>query len=64
MIRGESVVLRALAPEDAQRCYRWINDPEVTKFMNMRFPLSLAAEEKWVAQERDPMKGPPWAWRC
>lgn len=56
MIRGEKIVLRALEPEDAELCHRWMNDPEVTTFMGMRFPVSLPQERKWVEQERDPMQ--------
>jgi RimJ/RimL family protein N-acetyltransferase len=56
MIRGEKVVLRALEATDAERCHAWINDPEVTQFLHMRYPVSLMAEEKWVSQERDPLK--------
>ena len=56
MIVGERVVLRALEPEDAERCKRWINDPEVTHGLMARFPLSLAQERRWVEQERDPTR--------
>lgn len=54
MIYGEKVRLRAPEPTDAERFYRWINDPAVTHHLGMRFPLSLAAERKWAEQERDP----------
>jgi RimJ/RimL family protein N-acetyltransferase len=56
MIRGEKVVLRALEATDAERCHAWINDPEVTQFLTMRFPVSLLAEERWASRERDPLK--------
>lgn len=56
MIRGEKVLLRAVEEGDAERCHRWINDPEVTQFMSMRFPMSLLQERKWVERERDPNK--------
>lgn len=56
MIRGEKVLLRAIEPEDAERCHRWINDAEVVGFLGMRFPISLLAEKKWVEQDRDPSK--------
>jgi RimJ/RimL family protein N-acetyltransferase len=53
MIRGENLDLRAIEPEDTERCHRWINDPEVTRTLGMRYPLTLAAERRWVEQERD-----------
>jgi len=56
MISGEKVVLRALEPEDAELGHRWMNDPEVTRFLSMRFPLSMLQERKWAEQERDPMR--------
>lgn len=46
---GKLVRLRALEPEDADRAYRWINDPEVTQFLMARYPFSLAAEKDWAA---------------
>ena len=56
MILGEKVRMRAFEPEDAELCHRWMNDPEVIRFMSMRKPLSLPQERQWVEQERDPMK--------
>ncbi len=54
MIRGEKIVLRAIEAADAERCHQWMNDPEVTRFLAMRFPLSMGQEQKWVERERDP----------
>jgi len=53
MIKGDKLALRAIEPEDAQRCHRWINDPEVTQFLTMRFPISMLAERKWTEREQD-----------
>jgi RimJ/RimL family protein N-acetyltransferase len=56
MIRGAKIALRALEPTDAEHCHRWINDPEVTQTLGMGYPLSLAQEQEWVTQKRDPAK--------
>ena len=49
MLEGELVRLRALEPDDLERCYRWMNDPEVTRFIEGgRYPLSMAQEREWL----------------
>ena len=48
MIEGKLVRLRAREPGDAERAYRWINDPEVARFLVVRYPQSLAAERAWI----------------
>ncbi len=50
MIEGKLVNLRALEMSDLDRNYRWMNDREVTEHLNMRYPLSLAAEENWIRE--------------
>ncbi|MBI2723894.1 MAG: GNAT family N-acetyltransferase [Chloroflexi bacterium] len=47
MIEGTHVNLRPPEPGDAERGHRWINDAEVTRYLNMRYGASLAAEEIW-----------------
>jgi RimJ/RimL family protein N-acetyltransferase len=47
MILGTKTRLRALERVDLPHFVRWINDPEVRRFMVMRYPLSMAAEEQW-----------------
>jgi len=55
MIEGTLVNLRAREASDVERAYRWINDGEVTRFLTMRYPISLAAEEAWMqAQTSSP----------
>jgi RimJ/RimL family protein N-acetyltransferase len=49
MIRGTKTRLRALEQEDLPRCVRWFNDPELRRFLVMRYPLSMAEEERWWA---------------
>ena len=37
MIAGEHVILRAFDREDAERCYRWMNDPNIVRTLNARY---------------------------
>ena len=49
MLEGELVRLRAPEPDDLDRCHRWMNDPEVTRFLEGgRYPLSMAHEREWL----------------
>lgn len=47
-LTGTAVVLRALEREDAPRLQLWINDPEVTRTLQVHRPMSLAAEEGFI----------------
>jgi RimJ/RimL family protein N-acetyltransferase len=47
---GRRVRLRALEETDLERCYQWINDPEVTQHLMARFPISVHDERKWLLQ--------------
>jgi RimJ/RimL family protein N-acetyltransferase len=49
MIEGTKTRLRALEKEDLPRCVRWFNDPDLRRFLNMRYPLSMTEEEQWWA---------------
>ncbi len=44
---GKRLYLRPVAKEDLPRITRWINDPEVTHYLKVSFPLPLEAEEQW-----------------
>lgn len=50
MLEGKMVRLRALEPADLERCYRWVNDGEVTHYLSLRYPLSMADEERWLRE--------------
>lgn len=50
MIVGQKVRLRALEESDLERCYRWVNDPEVTEHLTLRFPMSTQQERQWLLQ--------------
>jgi diamine N-acetyltransferase len=47
MLIGNRVRLRAAERDDLPTFVRWFNDPEVTHFLAMYAPLSLAMEERW-----------------
>lgn len=46
---GERVYLRPLELEDLDRCFRWIMDPEVNRYLlGPRLPLNRLREEEWL----------------
>jgi len=47
---GETVYLRAVEREDAPVFLPWANDFDVTRHMLLHRPMSLAAEEAWIAR--------------
>ena len=50
MIYGERVRLRHVERDDLPHFVEWLNDPEVTRGLSMRIPLSSDEEESWYAQ--------------
>ncbi|KDN17933.1 GNAT family N-acetyltransferase [Amycolatopsis rifamycinica] len=46
MLEGELVRLRALEPEDADKIYGWVHDPEVGRWMVNDYPRSRAQIRK------------------
>lgn len=53
MLEGKSVVLRALEPADLERAYKWMNDPEVRRYVAMRYPVARVDEQAWL-RDRPP----------
>lgn len=51
MILGQKVRLRAIEREDIPRFVRWLNDPEVLRYLTMYMPMSMAEEEKWFERQ-------------
>jgi [ribosomal protein S5]-alanine N-acetyltransferase len=48
-IIGEKVYLRTIEPSDLERCLKWINDPEVTRFLASESMLfNSIREEDWI----------------
>jgi len=50
MIKGKKIVLRALEKNDLRRCWKWINNSEVTRDMGTSFPKSMHEEERWYEE--------------
>lgn len=48
MIAGEHVILRAFEREDAERCYRWMNDPNIVRTLKSRYPIAFQNEREWL----------------
>jgi RimJ/RimL family protein N-acetyltransferase len=48
MLEGRLVRLRALEPGDLEPNYRWVNDAEVIRYLDMRYPISRVEEERWL----------------
>ncbi len=50
MLEGRLTRLRALEQSDVERAYTWVNDREVTQFLLLRYPMSRAQEERYLAE--------------
>jgi RimJ/RimL family protein N-acetyltransferase len=48
MIAGEHVILRAFEREDAERCYKWMNDPNIVRTLKSRYPIAFQSEIEWI----------------
>lgn len=46
--KGFKTVLRPVDKSDASLFQRWINDPDIRKFVHNTFPMDLQAEERWI----------------
>jgi len=54
MIAGEHVILRALEREDIERCYRWMNDPNIVRTLKTRYPIAFQNEVEWLERAMHP----------
>jgi RimJ/RimL family protein N-acetyltransferase len=54
MIAGEHVILRALEREDIERCYRWMNDPNIVRTLKSRYPIAFTNEAEWLESAMHP----------
>jgi len=43
---GERVSLRAIEPDDLDRYLVWVNDPEVTRWLALRYPIGREGERQ------------------
>lgn len=51
---GRLIRLRAREPEDEPLSYQWFNDPEVTQFLTLRYPLSHRTEVEFLESQGQP----------
>jgi RimJ/RimL family protein N-acetyltransferase len=54
MIAGEHVILRAFEVGDADRCYRWMNDPNIVRTLKSRYPIAFQNEVEWLERAMRP----------
>ena len=54
MIAGEHVILRAFERDDAERCYRWMNDPNIMRTLKGRYPIAFSNELQWLERAMQP----------
>ncbi|HMC22410.1 MAG TPA: GNAT family N-acetyltransferase, partial [Thermoanaerobaculia bacterium] len=54
MLAGEHVILRAFEREDAERCYRWMNDPNIVRTLKSRYPIAFQNEIEWLDRAMHP----------
>ena len=54
MIAGEHVILRAFEADDAERCYRWMNDPNIVRTLKTRYPIAFQNEAQWLDRAMNP----------
>lgn len=57
MIAGEHVILRAFERDDAERCYRWMNDPNIVRTLKARYPIAFSNELEWLERAMCPAAG-------
>jgi len=54
MIAGEHVILRAFERDDVERCYRWMNDPNIVRTLKTRYPIAFQGEVEWLERAMNP----------
>jgi RimJ/RimL family protein N-acetyltransferase len=52
-LKGYKTILRLISKEDASNVVRWLNDPEVRRFLLRQNPLTIEAEYKWIEENND-----------
>jgi RimJ/RimL family protein N-acetyltransferase len=45
---GRLIRLRAVEADDEARYHSWVNDPEVTENLTIRYPISHEGQRKWM----------------
>jgi diamine N-acetyltransferase len=49
ILKGEKVILRPVKMSDAPRFVKWLNNPDIYKFLLVRENLTLAKEKKYLS---------------
>ncbi|MEK7660386.1 MAG: GNAT family protein [Patescibacteria group bacterium] len=47
-MKGTNIHLGLLDVSDAEECATWMNDEEVTQYLQTRLPMSVAMEREWI----------------
>ena len=47
-VQGDGFYFRPLELTDAENCTRWMNDPEVTRFLKAYLPMGLGTEKEYL----------------
>ena len=50
MLKGKKVLLRPIRVTDAKLFAKWMNDPEVNRFILAFLPISAEGEENWIRE--------------
>lgn len=53
---GDLVTLRPIEPGDAAAIARWLADPEVTRYLSHRYPVSAGGVAAWIAGQTPPRR--------
>src|SRR5690242_9765242 len=61
VIEGSIFRLRPLRPADAELMIAWFEDPVVTKYLQVRMPMSLQDELAWVQRCSEDRNSIHWA---
>lgn len=56
-LEGALVRLRAREPEDEPQYHAWLNDPEVTEHLALRYPVSHLFERDFLQMDKGPSYG-------
>lgn len=54
MIRGKSIILRAIEQADVGAYYSWINDEETNQWRGLYHPTSREEATRWIEERRKP----------
>lgn len=53
LYEGRLIRLRGREPEDEPLLYQWLNDPEVTEHLSVRYPFSHKSEREFIESAKD-----------